>query len=126
MGSYCWQRVAQRATNLIPVHQFWGTPDYGAICRRKQRTTFQNRKDYNNFLKRMDLYSVWIDSAMVYMKKGITKNAVLPLSLTKMIPQFDEMATPNIEDNLFYSAIKMMPDTTEQKLKKRLTTKYTA
>jgi hypothetical protein len=27
-------------------------------------------KDYTNFLKRMDVYSVWIDSAMVYMKKG--------------------------------------------------------
>jgi hypothetical protein len=26
-----------------------------------------------------------------------------------VIPQFDEMATPNIEDNLFYSAIKIMP-----------------
>jgi hypothetical protein len=38
-----------------------------------------------------------------------------------MIPQFDEMATPNIEDNLFYSAIKMMPDTfSDQKLKRRV------
>jgi hypothetical protein len=63
------KELLNEPTNLIPVHQFWDTPDYGAICRRKQCTTFQNRKDYNNFLKRMDLYSVWIDSAMVYMKK---------------------------------------------------------
>jgi hypothetical protein len=26
----------------------------------------------------------------------------------KLIPQFAEMATPKIEDNLFYSAIKLM------------------
>jgi hypothetical protein len=31
------------------------------------------------------------------------------------------MATPNIEDNLFYSAIKIMPDSFSEKLKKRIT-----
>jgi hypothetical protein len=41
-----------------------------------------------------------------------------------MIPQFDEMATPNIEDNLFYSASKMMTDTFTKP--KELSTKYTA
>jgi uncharacterized protein (DUF885 family) len=32
---------------------------------------FKTEKDYTNFLKRMDRYSIWLDSAMVYMKKGI-------------------------------------------------------
>ncbi|MFT5254215.1 MAG: hypothetical protein ACI87N_003282, partial [Flavobacteriales bacterium] len=53
--------------------------------------------------------------------------AVLPKSLTiKVIPQFDEMATPNIEDNLFYSAIKIMPASFSDATKKDLTAKYTA
>jgi uncharacterized protein (DUF885 family) len=30
---------------------------------------FKTEKDYTNFLKRMDTYSIWLDSAMVYMKK---------------------------------------------------------
>jgi uncharacterized protein (DUF885 family) len=34
---------------------------------------FKTEKDYTNFLKRMDTYSIWLDSAMVYMKKGIEK-----------------------------------------------------
>jgi hypothetical protein len=50
----------------MPVHQFWGTPDNGTIC----RSSAQPFKTENiPTSKRMDLY-VWIDSAMVYMKKG--------------------------------------------------------
>lgn len=86
---------------------------------------FKTEKDYANFLKRMDKYSVWIDSAMVYMKKGITKGVVLPKALTeKLIPQFAEMPTPKIEDNLFYSSIKLMPATFSDAVKKDLTAKY--
>ena len=43
-----------------------------------------------------------------------------------MIPQFAEMPTPKIEDNLFYSAIKLMPNTFSEAIKKDLTAKYTA
>jgi uncharacterized protein (DUF885 family) len=75
----------------------------------------------------MDKFSVWIDSAMVYMKRGIEKEAVLPKVLTeKLIPQFAEMATPNIEDNLYYSSIKLMPENFSDAVKKDLTAKYTA
>jgi hypothetical protein len=48
----------------------------------------------------MDKYSVWLDSAMVYMKRN-RKRIVLPKALTvKIIPQFALL--PTIEDNLFY------------------------
>jgi uncharacterized protein (DUF885 family) len=115
-------------TNLMPIHQFWGTHlTMGQFAGGSSAQPFKTEKDYTNFLKRMDLYSVWIDSAMVYMKKGIAKGAVLPKSLTiKVIPQFDEMATTNMEDNLFYSAIKIMPATFSDATKKDLTAKYKA
>jgi uncharacterized protein (DUF885 family) len=88
---------------------------------------FKTEKDYRDFLKRLDLYSVWVDSAIVYMKKGIQKGMVLPKALTeKVIPQFAEMPTPKVEDNLFYSSIKLMPDTFSDDVKKDLTAKYTA
>jgi hypothetical protein len=61
------------------------TLDDGTICRRKQRPTFQNRERLYQFSKRMDLYSVWIDSAMVYMKKGITKGICKIINI-KVIP----------------------------------------
>ncbi|MBC5836922.1 DUF885 domain-containing protein [Flavobacterium muglaense] len=122
------KKLLDQPTNLMPIHQFWGTHlTMGQYAGGTSGQPFKTEKDYTNFLKRMDLYSVWIDSAMVYMKKGIRKGAVLPKSLTeKVIPQFAEMATPNVEDNLFYSAIKIMPDAFSDATKKDLTAKYTA
>ena len=104
-------------TNLMPIHQFWGTHlTMGQFAGGTSAQPFKTEKDYKNFLKRMETYSVWIDSAMVYMRKGIEKKMVLPKSLTiKVIPQFESMVTTNVEDNLFYSTIKSFPkDFTEE------------
>ncbi|SDX03000.1 DUF885 domain-containing protein [Flavobacterium degerlachei] len=122
------KELLKQPTNLMPIHQFWGTHlTMGQYAGGTSGQPFKTEKDYTNFLKRMDTYSVWIDSAMVYMKKGIENGAVLPKSLTeKVIPQFAEMATPNIEDNLFYSSIKLMPATFSDQVKKDITAKYTA
>ena len=120
--------LLKQPTNLMPIHQFWGTHlTIGQFAGGTSAQPFKTQKDYTNFLTRMDKYSVWLDSAMVYMKKGVAQGVVLPRTLTvKIIPQFAEMATPNIEDNLFYSAIKLMPDTFSDSEKKELTAKYTA
>jgi uncharacterized protein (DUF885 family) len=122
------KNLLNQPTNLMPLHQFWGTHlTMGQFAGGTNAQPFKTEKDYTNFLKRMDKYSVWIDSAMVYMKKGIKKGIVIPKALTtQLIPQFAEMANPKIEDNLFYSAIKLMPATFSDAVKKELTTKYTA
>ena len=122
------QSLLKQPTNLLPVHQFWGTHlTMGQFAGGTSAQPFKTEQDYNNFLKRMDKYAVWIDSAMVYMKKGISKGVVLPKSLTvKLIPQFAGMATATIEDNLFYSAIKLMPASFPESIKKDLTVKYSA
>ena len=122
------KELLKQPTNLMPIHQFWGThltmAQFGGGTSAQP---FKTEKDYANFLTRMDKYSVWIDSAIVYMKKGIAKGVVLPKTLTeKVIPQFAEFETPKIEDNLFYGAIKIMPATFSDNVKKDLTAKYTA
>jgi uncharacterized protein (DUF885 family) len=121
------QLLAQPA-NLMPIHQFWGTHlTMGQYAGGTSAQPFKTEKDYTNFLKRMNAYAVWIDSAMVYMKKGMAKGMVLPKALTlKVIPQFSEMPTPKVEDNLFYSSIKLMPKTFSDAVKKDLTAKYIA
>jgi uncharacterized protein (DUF885 family) len=122
------KELLKQPTNLIPINQFDGT--HLTIVQFAGGTSaqpFKTEKDYTNFAKRMDKYSVWIDSAMVYMKKGIVKGVVLPKALTeKLIPQFEAMTTTKTEDNLFYSSIKLMPNTFSEDVKKDLTTKYTS
>ncbi len=115
-------------TNLMPIHQFWGTHiTMGQFAGGTSAQPFKTEKDYKNFLKRMGSYSIWIDSAMVYMKKGIDKGMVLPKSLTvKMIPQFESMVTPKVEDNLFYTTIKSFPKDFTEVQKNTLKKEYTA
>lgn len=120
--------LLKQPANLMPVHQFWGTHlTMGQYAGGTAAQPFKTEKDYRNFLKRMDLYAVWMDSAMVYMKKGMAKGIVLPKALTiKVIPEFEDMITAKVEDNLFYTTIKTMPTTFSEAVKKDLTDKYTA
>ena len=103
--------LLKQNANLIPIHQFWGTHlTMGQFASAESAQPFKTEKDYTDFLKRMDLYSVWIDSAIVYMKKGISEKVVLPKVLAeKVVPQFEALITSKLEDNLFYSSIKKFP-----------------
>ncbi|MCZ8230219.1 DUF885 domain-containing protein [Flavobacterium sp.] len=122
------KEMLQYPTNLMPMSQFEGTHlTIGQMAGGTGAQPFKTEKDYTNFLKRMELYSQWIDSAMVYMKKGIKEGVVLPKALTqKMIPQFEQMPTAKIEDNLFYSAVKLMPSTFSATTKQDIANKYSA
>ncbi|HLF50676.1 DUF885 domain-containing protein [Flavobacterium sp.] len=122
------QDLLKQPTNLMPIQQFWGTHlTMGQFAGGTAAQPFKTEKDYTNFLKRMDIYAIWMDSAMVYMKKGMKNGIVLPKVLTlKTIPQFEDMVTPKVEDNLFYSTIKTMPANFSDEVKKDITAKYTA
>jgi len=120
------KETLKQNANLMPVHQFWGTHlTMAQLAGGESAQPFKTEKDYKNFLKRMNLYSVWLDSAMVYMKNGIEKGMVLPKSLTqKMIPQFEEMITPTVENNLFYTTIKSMPSSFSTTQKENIKKEY--
>ena len=120
------QQVLEQPSNLLPIHQFGGTHlTMAQYAGGTSGQPFKTEKDYNNFLKRIDLYAVWIDSAIVYMKKGIANKAVLPIALTKkVIPQFADFATSKVEDNIFYSSIKVFPKDFSEKQKSDFATKY--
>ena len=105
--------VLQQPSNLLPIQQFNGTHlTMGQFAGGTSAQPFATEKDYRNFLVRMEKFAVWIDSAMVYMKKGMAQKVVLPKALTvKIIPEFQDLITANPTDNLYYSAIKLMPKT---------------
>lgn len=120
------KELLQHPTNLIPIHQFWGThltmQQFGSGTAAQP---FKTVKDYQNFLKRLDSYSVWIDSAMVYMKKGILQKQVLPKALSvKLAPQFESQITKKVEDNIFYSSIKSFPKDFSEADKKQIAEAY--
>ncbi|OIR05006.1 hypothetical protein GALL_128220 [mine drainage metagenome] len=114
-------------TNLIPANQFWGmTLDFGQLGSGEGNQPFKTEKNYDDWLKRMDAFSVWTDSAIQYFKKGIETNYVLPKSLVqKMIPQMDAMVVSDVTKSLFYGPINKLPNGFSDADKKRLTEAFT-
>ena len=120
------QDLLELPTNLMPIHQFWGTHlTMAQFAGGTSAQPFATEKDYLNFLNRIEKYAVWIDSSIVYMKKGISQKTVLPKALVvKLIPQFEDSFTQDPKDNLFYAAIKLMPAHFSDATKKSLSAKY--
>nr|WP_294776808.1 DUF885 domain-containing protein [uncultured Flavobacterium sp.] len=120
--------LLKQKAHLMPIHQFWGTHlTMGQFASGESAQPFKTEKDYQNFLKRMETYSVWIDSAMVYMKKGMQEKIVLPKALAeKIVPQFQDVITPKVEDNLFYSSCKKFPADFTPDQKNNLSKQYAA
>ena len=97
----------------IPFTQFDGLPlTFPMLGSGSGIQPFKTEKDYDNWLKRVDEFPIWMDSAIENFRLGIKNNVVLPKSLVlKMIPQMkaDEITTFEIDKNIFYGPIKNLP-----------------
>jgi uncharacterized protein (DUF885 family) len=112
---------------LMPINQFWGLPlTMGQLGSGEGNQPFKTVKDYDNFLGRIKGFTIWIDTAIVNMKKGIAEGYVLPKALTvKMIPQVKSFVTTDAKQNLFYGPVNKMPAEFSVADKTRLTEAYT-
>ncbi len=112
--------------NLIPTDQMWGVHlVMGQFASGTSAQPFKTVKDYDNWLKRIDAFDIWIDSAIVYFKKGAAENFVLPKSLViKMIPQFEAMVTSDPKENLYYGPLNNFPANFSDSEKNLITSKY--
>jgi uncharacterized protein (DUF885 family) len=82
-------------------------------------------KDYDDWLKRGQQFSVWCDSAIIYFKKGIKENIVLPKRLVvKMIPQLEALQTEDVTKSVFYGPVNKFPASFSDADKIRLTEAY--
>jgi uncharacterized protein (DUF885 family) len=99
--------------HYIPFNQFGGIPLWIGQCGSGDGSqTFKTVDDYNDWLKRIDAFSVWTDSAIVYFKRGVASNVTLPQPLVKkMISEMDAMVVSNPAKSLFYGPITKMPKT---------------
>jgi uncharacterized protein (DUF885 family) len=124
------QRVAGLKLNtwMIPFQQFWGLPlsmgQYGA---GQSIQPFKTVKDYDNWLGRVQGFTVWADSAIGNFRRGMKAGVVLPKSLVvKMIPQMQDetMVVTDPTKSLFYEPIKNFPKDFSDADKQRLTAAY--
>lgn len=88
-----------------PFNQFTALPlVMGQLGSGDAFQPFNSVKDHKDWLKRAKAFGPWADSAIVYFRKGITANFVLPRALVvKMIPQLEALTTDQPEKSLFYT-----------------------
>jgi len=86
---------------------------------------FETVEDYDNWLKRVDDYLIFLDTSIAMMKEGMAKNIVLPKALAqKIIPQLDEFITNPVDAHLFYKPIVAMPESINDVEKNRISGDY--
>jgi uncharacterized protein (DUF885 family) len=112
--------------NYMPINQFSSLPlTIGQMAGGKSAQPFSTVQDYNNWLSRLSIFSGWLDSSIVYFKKGIDSGIVLPKSIViKIIPQVESMIKDDVEASLFYSPLKAFPSNFSDSDKMQLEAAY--
>ncbi len=113
-------------SNRVPFNQFFALPltlaQYGS---GKVVQPFKTVKDYDNWLARAGNFPTWADSAIIYFRKGMVENIVLPKSLVgKMVNQMRGFVKNNASASVFWGPINDMPESFSAEDKKRLTQAY--
>jgi uncharacterized protein (DUF885 family) len=111
---------------LMPINQIFSMNlNVAQFASGQSIQPFKTVKDYDDWLKRLDGYVVWCDTALVNMKKGVATGYVIPKALaTKVVPQLAGFDHGPVEEHLFYMPIKNLPADFSAEDKARLTKAY--
>jgi uncharacterized protein (DUF885 family) len=114
--------------HLMPVQQFWGlTLTMPLLGSGQSFQPFKTVKDYEDFLKRIDQFSIWIDTAIVNMRRGLEQKYTYPrVLMERVLPQTRDMIVSDVTKSIFYQPIANLPDSIDASEKARLTEVYAA
>lgn len=112
--------------NLMPLNQFVGFHlTFAQLGSGSVMQPFATKKDYENWEKRMHIGAVYMDSSIVYFKKGIAANVVLPRALVeKVIPQLQSFQVADVKESTFYGPLKAFPKDFSDADKAKFTKEY--
>jgi uncharacterized protein (DUF885 family) len=110
----------------MPFSQFRGYPSsLPSLGSGKSFQPFKTAKDYENWLKRIDGFTIWADTAIANFNKGVAIKMVLPRALViKMIPQLEAQTVTDTLKNIFYEPVRNMPSSFSAKEKQAIRLAY--
>jgi len=113
---------------LLPINQAGGLlTTMAALGAGDNAQPFVTPQDYDNWLKRIDGFVVWIDQAIANMREGVASSVVQPkVVMQKVVPQLDALITTDPATNVFFGPINRLPDTFSATDRDRLTAAYRA
>ncbi len=115
-------------THLRPVSQMFDFRiSFSQMGAGSSTHPFKTVKDYDDFLKRINGFVAWTDTAIANMRKGIKMGIVQPkVVMVKVIPQLQAVISDDVKASMFYNPIKNLPATFSTEDKDRLTKAYVA
>ena len=113
--------------NLMPLNQFYGFHlTFAQLGSGSVMQPFATKKDYENWEKRMHIGAAYMDSSIVYFKRGMAANVVLPKALVeKVIPQLQSFHVANVKESTFYGPLNAFPKDFSEADKAKFTQEYT-
>ena len=113
-------------THLMPIDQFWSLNlVMGQLASGSSAQPFKTVQDYENWRSRVDDFTVWCDTAIANMKRGVEIGWVLPKSLAKkVIPQMAAFDHGPVEEHLFYTPVTLMPESFSDEEKAQIKKEY--
>lgn len=111
---------------LMPINQMSSMPlTIGQLASGQSIQPFNTVKDYEDWLRRLDSFTVWCDTAIVNMRKGMENGYVLPkVLIEKTIPQLAAFTHKPVRDHLFYNPVLYFPQEISEEDKERLEYEY--
>jgi uncharacterized protein (DUF885 family) len=98
-------------SELLPLDQFRGLPQLLAqLGSGNGAQPFRTTRDYDNWLKRIDGFSVWVDQAIANMRRGAAKHVVQPrVLMERVLPQLEGLIAEEPARSLFYRPVEEFP-----------------
>ncbi len=111
---------------LLPINQMFSMPSLMAMLGSgRSAQPFATVTDYDNFLGRIDDFTVWVDQAIANMREGVEKGVVQPrVIMEKVLPQLAAHVVDEPEQSLFWGPVAAMPEGFSEEDRVRLTAAY--
>lgn len=96
---------------LMPINQLRSLPSNMAqLASGTGNQPFKTVKDYENWMKRVDAFLPWVDTAIVNMRKGMATGFTIPkVNAEKVVPQLAAFDHGPAKDHMYYMPIKNFP-----------------
>ncbi len=100
--------------HYIPYNQMYGIHnDFAVLGSGSGSQPFNTVQDYENFTKRAEGFSQYMQSTVTSMREGVKHGVVLPKAIIKkLLPQFEVHLVSDVKDSVFYQPIKALNSNT--------------
>jgi len=111
---------------LLPVNQFGGLPQtFAQLGSGTGAQPFATTRDYENWLRRVDGFVVWVDQAIVNMRRGSARGYVQPRNVVeRMLPQLEQLIAADPAKSVFMKPVATFPKGVPEADQARLRTAY--